>query len=68
MWLLWTALLVGAISATPPTAEYFQDPRTWDYLRTALVFDVRSKLPGVFEGNPYPRVRQWFVVVTFPRS
>ena len=30
------------------------DPRTWDYLRTALVFDVRFTLPGVFEGNPYP--------------
>jgi peptidoglycan/LPS O-acetylase OafA/YrhL len=46
------ALVLGPALTSLPLARYFSDPRTWHYLRTALL-DQQHGLPGVFDSNPH---------------
>lgn len=45
---LLSALLLGPLVTTLPTAEYLRDGRTWGYLRNIALYQ-QLRLPGVFE-------------------
>ena len=46
--------VIGLCFTTLPWRAYLADPGTWAGLRNATVFDLRFRLPGLFETNPYP--------------
>jgi peptidoglycan/LPS O-acetylase OafA/YrhL len=55
--LLAVVLLLGPAFSTLPIGDYFHAAQTWQYLLTNLSpITLAWKLPGVFEGNPYPGV------------
>ncbi len=45
-------LALGPMVTTLPLAQYFTDPGTWSYLRTATGWSIKYQLPGVFADNP----------------
>ena len=53
--ILLAALILGPFLTTAPLREYFGDPDFWQYFLNCVGL-VQYVLPGVFEGNPYPRV------------
>jgi len=65
-WLrIWPGMLVavvgnifvfGLLFTTLPAAEFLLHPKTLDYWRNLLLYQVFVDLPGVFQGNPYPQV------------
>ena len=50
------AFVLGPLVSTLPWSEYFAHPKTWKYLKTALVFQVQYTLPEVFQDNPVQAV------------
>lgn len=55
--MLLSVFLLGPIFTALPLSSYFADSRTYAYLARGgtLVGGVLGQLPGVFDGNPYPR-------------
>jgi peptidoglycan/LPS O-acetylase OafA/YrhL len=55
--LLLTVFVVGPLTTSLTTAEYFSNHGTWSYFSNLnlLSRDTQYSLPGVFENNPYPR-------------
>lgn len=51
---LLSALVLGPALTVFPLKDYFAHGDFWKYLR-ALYFTIKHGLPGVFEGNAYPR-------------
>lgn len=50
-----TVLVIGPLVTEWPVGDYFSSPQTWRYLvGTSLLFLLQHRLPGVFDGNPYP--------------
>ncbi|WP_245783035.1 acyltransferase family protein [Amycolatopsis sacchari] len=50
-----TVFVVGPLVTTWPQADYWTHVQTWRYLvGTSLVMLLQHRLPGVFDGNPYP--------------
>lgn len=56
--MLLSVLVLGPTFTTLPLSSYFADSRTFAYLVRGgtLMAGVLESLPGVFDGNPYPRV------------
>jgi peptidoglycan/LPS O-acetylase OafA/YrhL len=55
--LLLTACVLGPMFTSLTIANYFHDRQTWQYLLTNLSpIKLAWELPGVFTGNPYPRI------------
>lgn len=47
-----SVFLLGPILTNLPVRDYFDDPKTWDYLGNAVAFlKMQWSLPGVFESN-----------------
>ncbi|EAQ95712.1 acyltransferase family protein [Congregibacter litoralis] len=52
-----TTVVLGAWLTTLERADYFTNPRTWNYLwNTTALFPMSFRLPGVFESLPRPGV------------
>jgi peptidoglycan/LPS O-acetylase OafA/YrhL len=47
-------LLVGWYATSLASAAYWTHADTWRFLLGCPYFDIRDRLPGVFEKNPYP--------------
>lgn len=52
--LVLSALVLGPLLTTLPVGTYLADERTWRYVLDNAALATRYRLPGVFEGNPYP--------------
>jgi peptidoglycan/LPS O-acetylase OafA/YrhL len=51
-----SALILGPLVSSLPVSDYFGRSQTWSYVaRNILVYPVTYELPGVFDGNPFPR-------------
>lgn len=48
--------VLGPVFTTLQLNDYWTDPKTWDYFRSLGFLEIRYTLPGVFEGNAYPRI------------
>ena len=51
---LFCVLVIGWYATTLASAVYWTRADTWRFLLACPYFDVRDRLPGVFEHNPYP--------------
>jgi peptidoglycan/LPS O-acetylase OafA/YrhL len=51
---LFCVLLVGWYATSLASAAYWAHADTWRFLFGCPYFDIRDRLPGVFEKNPYP--------------
>lgn len=50
-----TSMIIGPLVSTWPVGEYFSSAQTWRYLvGNSLVLLLQHRLPGVFDGNPFP--------------
>jgi len=64
---LLAVFIVGPLVSTLSLHDYFQDSRTWNYLR-ALYLKIIFPLPGVFEDNSFPNAVNgslWTVRIEF---
>ena len=50
--ILATALILGPLLTTLPLNAYFTDPLFFRYLRSILLIQIHSQLPGVFTDSP----------------
>lgn len=48
--------VLGSVFTTLPLSDYFSVHNIRDGLRSILIFDIRFRLSGVFDSNPYPSV------------
>ena len=51
---LFCVLVLGWYATSLASAAYWTHADTWRFLLACPYFDVRDRLPGVFERNPYP--------------
>ena len=51
---LFCVLVVGWYATSLASAAYWAHADTWRFLLGCPYFDIRDRLPGVFETNPYP--------------
>jgi peptidoglycan/LPS O-acetylase OafA/YrhL len=51
---LFCVLVIGWYATSLATAAYWAHADTWRFLLGCPFFDIRDRLPGVFEKNPYP--------------
>ena len=51
---LFCVLAIGWYATSLATNAYWTRGETWRFLLACPYFDVRDRLPGVFEHNPYP--------------
>jgi peptidoglycan/LPS O-acetylase OafA/YrhL len=51
---LFCVLVIGWYATSLASAAYWTHADTWRFLFACPYFDVRDRLPGVFEHNPYP--------------
>ncbi|HEX2297645.1 MAG TPA: acyltransferase [Pseudonocardiaceae bacterium] len=50
-----TAVLIGPLVSTRAPGEYFAAKETWGYIiNNAGLYTLQHRLPGVFDGNPWP--------------
>jgi peptidoglycan/LPS O-acetylase OafA/YrhL len=50
---LLSVLVIGPLCTLVPSSDYWGHNSTWNYL-LSLIINIRHRLVGVFEGNPYP--------------
>ena len=51
---LFCVLVIGWYATSLASAAYWAHADTWRFLFGCPYFDIRDRLPGVFENNPYP--------------
>ena len=51
---LFCVLVIGWYATSLTSGAYWTHADTWRFLLACPYFDVRDRLPGVFEHNPYP--------------
>jgi len=50
-----TAVVIGPLVSTRTPGEYFSAKETWGYIiNNAGLYTLQHRLPGVFDGNPWP--------------
>jgi peptidoglycan/LPS O-acetylase OafA/YrhL len=47
-----TVFVLGPLVTSLPTGDFLRDPRTWAYLRWAVLIPGSFQLPGIFPHNP----------------